>query len=321
MDSQLASHGETKSSLMPLTNPEVFVILYFRGMGLSNSAVEEILRLKIHPLSSVAQGSVSLRVTEICVKEQKEGYPALRRSSGEWNRSALNDFLKRTASGLSDDEQRKLTQIDDAEQEIIDRVRTKYSSWCCVANEMIKHANTKGSKRPRAREHNASRHGPGHRQSSKASAFPPIYTTGFTPIDQHQPHDMTHAFDIHSPRKPRHGLRLSRSDHYQTNDNSTATNFQSPYGPSGDNDGRLTGNRPAYNSAPYSGGRTNTGPPFQSLDYSYVAPTPHSDYHAGRSNRERERRSTRPTETSGYRSITPRPKGPRAPDGRYDIYF
>ena len=114
---------------MPLTNPEVFVIMYFRGIGLSNSAVQEILRLKIKPLSSVARGSLSQRVTEICMKEQKDGYPALRRSSGEWNRSALNDFLKRTARGLSDDAQRKLTLIDDAEQEIIDRVRTKYSSW------------------------------------------------------------------------------------------------------------------------------------------------------------------------------------------------
>ena len=114
---------------MPLTNAEVFVIIYFRGMGLSPSAVQEILRLKIYPLSSVAQTNVSSRVTEICMKEQKEGYPALRRSSGEWNGSALNDFLRRTASGLTDDEQRYLTQIGDAEQEIIDKVCTKYSSW------------------------------------------------------------------------------------------------------------------------------------------------------------------------------------------------
>ena len=114
---------------MPLTNAEMFVIMYFRGMDLSNPAVQEILHLKIYPLSSVAQSNVSTRVTEICMKEQKEGYPALRRSLGEWNRSALNDFLRRTASGLSDLEQRRLTQIGDAEQEIIDRVCTKYSSW------------------------------------------------------------------------------------------------------------------------------------------------------------------------------------------------
>ena len=186
---------------------------------------------------------------------------------------------------------------------------------------MIKHANTKGSKRHRAREHDASRDGPGHRQSSKASAFPPAYTTGFTPINQYQPHEMTHATDIHSPRRPRHELRPPRSHHYQTNDNSTATNFQAPYGPSGYNDGMLIGNQPAYNSALYSGGRTNAGPPFQSLDYPYAAPIPHSDYHAGRSDRERKRRSTRPTEILSYRSIIPRPKGPRAPDGRHDIYF
>ena len=103
--------------------------MYFRGMGLSNQAVEEILHLKIRPLSTVAQPNVSRRVTDICNKEQKEGYPALRHSSGKWDRSKLDNFLLRTASGLSDDEQRHLTQIGGAEQEIIDRVCTQYSSW------------------------------------------------------------------------------------------------------------------------------------------------------------------------------------------------
>ncbi len=186
---------------------------------------------------------------------------------------------------------------------------------------MIKDAIAKGSKRHGDSEHDASRDGPGHRQSSKASAFPPAYTTGFTPINQYQPHEMTHVTDIHSPRRPRHELSPPRSHHYQTSNSSTATNFQSPYGPSGYNNGRLIHNQPAYNSAIYSGGRTNTGPPFQSPNYPYAAPTSHSDYHAGWSDKGGERRSTRPTETLGYPPITPRPKGPLAPGGRNDIYF
>ncbi len=130
VDSQLSSHDdETQSSLMPLTNAEVFVIMHFRGMDLSNLAVQEILHLKIHHLSTVAQQNVSRRVADICNEEKEEGFPALRHSSGEWNRSALNDFLRKTASGLSDDEQRHLTHIGGAEQEIIDRVCTRYSSW------------------------------------------------------------------------------------------------------------------------------------------------------------------------------------------------
>lgn len=67
-------------------------------------------------------------VAEVCTKEQQDGYPAMRRSTGEWNRPALDDFLKRTASGLSEGAQSYLTHIGDAEQEIIDRVCTKYSS-------------------------------------------------------------------------------------------------------------------------------------------------------------------------------------------------
>ena len=41
----------------------------------------------------------------------------------------LDDFLKRTASDLSEEAKAYLTHIGDAEQEIIDRVRTEYSSW------------------------------------------------------------------------------------------------------------------------------------------------------------------------------------------------
>ena len=113
---------------MPLTTAEVFVLFYYRGMGLPFLAIEEILRLKLQthtPLMS----KLSVRVTEVCTKEQQDGYPALRRSSGEWNRPALNDFLKRTASGLSESAQSYLTHIGDAEQEIIDRVCTGYTSW------------------------------------------------------------------------------------------------------------------------------------------------------------------------------------------------
>ena len=186
---------------------------------------------------------------------------------------------------------------------------------------MIKDAIIKGSKRHRAREHDASRNGPGHRQSSKASAFPPAYTTGLTPINQYQPHEMTHPTDIHSPRRPRHKLSHPRSHHYHNTNSSTATNFQFSCGPSGNNDGRLIENQPAYNSAVYSGGRTNAGPLFQSLDYPYVAPKPHNNYQAGWSDRDGERWSTRPTKTSGYPSIKPRPKGPRDPGGQDDIYF
>ena len=72
--------------------------------------------------------NLSLRVTEVCTKEQHDDYPAMRRSTGEWNEPMLDDFLKRTASGLSEEAQSYLTHIGDAEQEIIDRVCTEYRS-------------------------------------------------------------------------------------------------------------------------------------------------------------------------------------------------
>ena len=204
---------------------------------------------------------------------------------------------------------------------------------------MIKDENTPGSKRHRAREQLT------YRRSSKASAPPPAHMIGFTPINQYQPHEMTHATDRHSPRRSRHEFSPPRSYHYQTSDSSTATDFQPPYGPSANNNDRLIDNQPAYNSATYGGGLANAGAPLQSLDYScsastthssyhagaplqsldysYAAPapTPHSGYHAGSSDREGERRSTRPIETSGYTSITPRPPGPRGPGGRDDVYL
>ena len=185
---------------------------------------------------------------------------------------------------------------------------------------MIKDATTKGSNRHRVCEHNASRNGPEHWQISKASAFPPAYTTGFTPINQYQPHEMTRATDIHSPKRPHNVISAPRSQNYQTSDRSTPTSFQSPYGPSGNNDGRPIDNQHPYNSAIYGGGRTNAGPPFQSLNYPNVAPRPQSDYHAGWSDEGGERQSARPTETAGYPSMTARPKGPRDPGGRDDIY-
>lgn len=114
---------------MPLTNAEMFVIIYFGSMDLSASAIQEILRLKIYPLSSVAQHNIGSRISQICIKEQKEHHLSLKRSTGEWKRSAVDDFLRETARDLSDDEQRSLTQIGDEEQEIIDRVCTKYRSW------------------------------------------------------------------------------------------------------------------------------------------------------------------------------------------------
>lgn len=298
------------------------MIIYFGSLDLSASAILEILRLKIKSLSSVAQCNINQRIREICLKEQKESHLALRRSTGEWNRSVLDDFLRRTASGLSDDEQRGLTHIGAAEQDIIDRVCTNSVHGCCVANGMTKEENTKGSKRHRARKHDTSRNGPGHRQSSKASASPHAHTTGFTPINQYQPQEMTHATDRHSPRRLRHEFGPPRNHHYQTSDTSTATNFQSPYGPSGNNYGRLIDNQPMYKPAIYGGGRPNAGAPSQSLDYPYAAPAPapHSGYHAGSSDREGERRSTRPTEISGYPSTKPAQKRPLAPGYRDDVY-
>ena len=53
----------------------------------------------------------------------------MRRSTGEWDRPVLEDFLKRTAIDLSEEEKSYLTHIGDAEQEVINRVRTKDDSW------------------------------------------------------------------------------------------------------------------------------------------------------------------------------------------------
>ena len=124
---------------------------------------------------------------------------------------------------------------------------------------------------------------------------------------------------------------------------STATNYQSPYGPSGNNYGGPINNQPAYNSAIYGGGLANPGAPLQSSAYPYPAPithsnhqagapsqssgypsaapatTPHSGYHVGSNDREGERQSTRPGETSGSTSTNQRPPGPRGPGGR-DIF-
>ncbi|KAK0515591.1 hypothetical protein JMJ35_001625 [Cladonia borealis] len=298
-------------SKVPLTNAEV-------------PAVKEILRLKINPLSPLARGVVSDSVRKICQDEEKKGHPRLRDSTGKWDESALKDFLRDTASGLSADEQLYLTQIGDAEKERI---------YGAVDDEW--------SKRDRALKHHASYNEPKHKQNTN-------YTN--------------------SPNGPRHEHSPPRSHHYQTGDSSTATNFQSPYGQSGNNYGRPINNQPAYNSAIYGGGLANAGAPLQSSDYSYPAPTthsnyhagapsqslgypcaapaltpysnyhasaplqslgypypapaptPHSGYHAGPSDREGERRSTRPTETSGYTSPKSTPKGPRDPGGR-DVYF
>ena len=319
---------------MPLTTAEVFVLFYYRGMGLPLLAIQEILRLKLHP-HTPSTSNLSVRVTEVCTKEQQDGYPALRRSSGEWNRPALDDFLKRTASGLSEGAQSYLTHIGDAEQGIIDRVCMQNTvHGCSVANETIKYTGKpKVSKRPRPCKHDASQNGPGHGQSSEALVFPPTHRTGFTPVNQNQPHERTHATDTHSRKKSRDETSPPGSHHYQTSDSSTASNFLFPYGPSGNNDSRLIGNQPAYNSATFRGGHTNAGPPFQGPDYPYGAPPPYSpdypycasppysDYHPEQSDRGAKRRSTGPPETSGYPSITPRPKGPRDPGGRDDIYF
>ena len=112
---------------MPLTNLEVYVIIYFGSKDLSATAIREILRLKIDPLSSVAQNNISQRIVTICMKDREKGDPTMRRSSGEWNIDAVEDVLRRTASDLTNDEQRSLRHIGDAEQEIIDSVRTKCS--------------------------------------------------------------------------------------------------------------------------------------------------------------------------------------------------
>ena len=202
---------------------------------------------------------------------------------------------------------------------------------------MIKYAGKpKKSKRPRARKDDASQNEPGHGQSSESSALPPAHTTGFTPVNQYQSHERTHATGIHSRKRSRNELSPPRSHHYQNSESSTATGFPTPYGPSGSNDGKLIDNQLAYSSATFGGGRTNAGPPFQSPDYPSGAPIPYSyyqpethsdyhpephDYHPEQSGRGAKRRSTGPPGTSGYPSITPRPKGPRDPGGRNDIYF
>ena len=157
--------------------------------------------------------------------------------------------------------------------------------------------------------------------------------------------------------------------HYQTSCSSTAANFLSPYGPSGNNYGRPIDNEPTHNSATYGGGFANAGAPSQSLDYpqappppysnyhagtplqslgypcaaappppysnyhaaapsqssgySYTAPasTPHRGCHAGSSDREGERQSTPPTETSGYTSTTPGQSGPRHASSQDKVWF
>ena len=210
---------------------------------------------------------------------------------------------------------------------------------CSVANEMIKYTDKpkKSSKQPRTREHNASQSGPGGGQTSETPAFPPVHMTSFTPVNQYQPRETTHTTNMHSRKRSRDKVSPPRSHHYQNSDSSKATNYQSPFGPSGNNDGRLIDNQAAYNSIAFGGGRTTAGLPFQSSEYPYGAPTPyseyqpeshgayhsgpHSDYHPEKGDRQAKRRSTGPPETSGYSSTTPRPKGPRDPGGRNDIYF
>ena len=113
---------------MPLTTVEVFVLFYFRGMDLPYPAIQEILRLKLQPHVPVIS-RLSKSVAEISAKEQKDGYPSMRRSTGEWIRPLLDDFLERTASGLTEEAKSYLSHIGDAEQEIIDRVCTEYISW------------------------------------------------------------------------------------------------------------------------------------------------------------------------------------------------
>lgn len=179
----------------------------------------------------------------------------------------------------------------------------------------------KNWQRSPAHEHDAPRNGPGYRQNLEASAFSPPLTTGFTPINRYQPHERPPAAGTRSSKRPRHEVSPTRNHHYQTGESSTATNFSSPYGPSDNNDGRLVDNQSVYKSATVGGGRANAGPPFQMSDYPYGAPNPHSDYHPEQSDRGAERRSTSPSETLGYSSITPRPKAPRGPEARRDVYF
>ena len=187
---------------------------------------------------------------------------------------------------------------------------------------MIKHTGKpKSSKRPRPREDDASQNEAVHGQSPESSPLPPAHTTGFTPINRPQPHERPSTTVTRSSRRPRHELSPARDYHYQTSESSTATNFPSPYGPSGNNDGRFIDNQPAHNSATLGGGRTNAGPPFQRSDYPYGAPNPHSDYHRERSDGGENRRRTGPSETSGYSYILPKPKSPRGPEGRRDGYF
>ena len=187
---------------------------------------------------------------------------------------------------------------------------------------MIKHTGKpKSSKRPRPREDDASQNEAVHGQSSEASAFPPAHTTGFTPINQDQRYERTRATDRHSRKRSQEEPSPPRSRHDRISESSTATNFPSPYGPSGNNDGRLIDNQPAHNSATLGGGRTNAGPPFQRSDYPYGAPNPHSDYHRERSDGGENRRRTGPSETSGYSYILTKPKSPRGPEGRRDGYF
>ena len=98
-------------------------------MKLPVPAVEEIFRLKIKPFSPPTLKFVSDSVTQICLDAEINGHPPLRDSKRNWHESALKDFLEETASGLKADKRLYLTQIDDAEQEKIDRVCTRYSSW------------------------------------------------------------------------------------------------------------------------------------------------------------------------------------------------
>lgn len=107
---------------MPATAAEVYVLFYFRRMGLPAQAVEEMLCLKTNR-------STSTLVTPRSYFNKIAKEESLRRSSGDWIELALDNFLKRTAKDLSDDEQRRLTHIGAAEQSIIDRVCTKDKSW------------------------------------------------------------------------------------------------------------------------------------------------------------------------------------------------
>ena len=218
---------------------------------------------------------------------------------------------------------------------------------CCVANAMIKAVNAEKpkqkSKRGKALKHHDSHNEPKHKRNTHYTDSPngPRPEHGSPRSHHYQTGGSSTATNFQSP------YASSSNNYGRVIENQPAYN-SAPYGGGLANAGAPSQSLGYSHAAPaptpysnyYAGApsqslgyllaapaptpysNSQAGVPSQSFGNPYTAPapTPHSGYHAGSSDREGERRSTRPRETSGSTSTNQRPPGPRGPGGRDDVY-